>query len=463
MRWDGFTAMERDVRALVGDPRWMTLPPVVRAQVMAQRMLETPDGSRWLFGAHARWHRFGPADGRWHLSAPPSHTGVRSAARVVPPPPAIPPLPLPAGPDFAYERGSTQAFVGPDVPEGITEGIRAMLQAQRGLRRDDFPLPPEGFHGMFARDVTSPVAAVWGTVMWCAYAPAFDGNEILLSMFGEFLARPLPGDDWVRWLPPTSLDALVALYAERMAAGAARAGLHLVRLMTDTAAVLRADARFRPRAEALIAMAEPILAQPWLDHHALAGGAVRQAWLSRCPPRLLGATLTETSPGEHFRHSLYDLVESLSFTTARGADPRAAAAALLAADLHGRFAGAPAAADAVNLLYAWMDEESRHQLYVTLTDPSHPLRGFWPARGALPPALVPPDRRAAAALLGAAYATGLAWCRLTWTAPPSSGFAASSAVVPFLMHQRDDPFPAGGPGSVGSPHDHGRLPDRAWQ
>jgi hypothetical protein len=456
--------MERDVRALVGDPRWTTLPAVVRAQVMARRILETPDGSRWLFGAHARWHRFGRPGDRWHLSAPPSHPEVRSAARLLPPPAVIPPLPLPAGPDFVYERGSTQAFVGPDVPDGVTEGIRALLQAHRGLRRDDFPLPSGGFHEMFARDVTSPVAAVWATVMWCAYAPAFDGNEVLLSMFGEFLARPLPGDDWVRWLPPTSLDALVSLYAERMGAGAGEAGLRLVRLMTETATVLRADTRFRPRAEALLTMAQPILAQPWLDRHALAAGAVRQAWLSRCPPHLIGATLPEMSPGEHFRHSLYDLTEALAYTAVRGVDPRAAAASLLAADLDGRFAGSPAAADAVNRLYAWMDEESRHWLYTALADPSHPLRGYWPARGALPPALVPSDGRAAAALLGAAYATGLAWCRLTGTTPPANGFAASSAVVPFLIHQRDDPFPISGPGSLSDlSHDPGRLRDGAWQ
>ncbi|WP_182908982.1 hypothetical protein [Microbispora sp. H13382] len=450
MYWDGFTAMERDVRAVVGDPRWTLLPPLARAHTLTQRALVTPDGVRWLFGAHARWYRLDRVDGRWHLSAPPLHPAVRTAARPHPPDVAIPPALIPTGPDFAYDRGSTQAFVGPDVPHEITERLRALLLAHRGLRREDFPLSGSVYREIFARDVAATVAAVWGTIMWCAYAPAFDGNEVMLSMFGEFLARPLPGDDWVRWLPMGSLDALVALYAERMRSGAGDAGLRLAGLMAETATVLRADPRFRPRADALIAMAEPLLTSPWLDQHAMPGGAVRQAWLARCPPHLVPATLPEWAPGEHFRHTLYDLVEALGYTAARGMDPRAVAAALLAADVAGvcgvsepawAAPGSSPTAQVVTALYPWMDDELRQALYLALTDPAHPLRGCWPAGGELPPGLVPPDRETAAALLGSAYATGLAWCALTGTPAPTVGFPVCAAVVQCLIHQRDDPRP----------------------
>ncbi|MEV0974744.1 hypothetical protein [Microtetraspora glauca] len=439
MHWDGFTAIERDVRAMVADPRWAALPVPARAQAMARRALMTPDGACWLFGAHARWYRLDRVDGRWHLSAPPGSPVVRSAARPPHTAMGIPHLLIPAGPDFAVERGSTQAFVGPDVPEGVTERIRALVVAHRRRHRDDFPLPESCFRDVFAADVPGTVAAVWGTIMWCAYAPAFDGNEVLLSLFGEFLARPLPGDDWVRWLPPVPLDALVTLYTERMLARPGEAGARLAGrmagLVTETATALRADPRFRPRADALLAMAGPAAARPWLDEPAARAGAVRQAWLARCPPHLVMATLAETSPGEHFRHTLYDLVEALGHVAATGADPRAVAASLLAADV------AVVSPGVVAALYPWLDDEMRRSLYVALTDPAHPLRGCWPASGELPAALLPSGRDEAAALLGAAYATGLAWCRLTGTAPPPRGFPVSSAVVACLMHQRDDAVP----------------------
>lgn len=452
---------------MVGDPRWITLPPITKTQAIAQRVLTTPDGSQWVFGAHARWYRLDRADGRWHLSAPPSHPAIRSAARPGAPgaprapgtpmapgvfgtvTPPVPPQLIPTGPDFAYDRGSVQAFVGPDVPHDVTEGIRVLIKTHRGAPLDEFPLTG-GFGEVFARDVAGTIAAIWGTIMWCAYAPAFDGNEVMLSMFGEFLARPLPGDDWVRWLPLGSLEALVALYAERMRSGAREAGLRLAGLMTETAAVLRADPRFRPRADALIAMAEPLLTRPWLDQHAIPGGTVRQAWLTRCPPHLAPAALLEWAPGEHFRHTLYDLVEALSYTAARGMDPRTVAAALLAADVAGvcgvsepawAAPGSSQTARVVTALYPWMDDELRQALYLALTEPAHPLRGCWPAGGQLPPGLVPPDRETAAALLGSAYATGLAWCALTGTPAPPEGFAVCSAVAACLIHQRDDPRP----------------------
>ncbi|MFF5208399.1 hypothetical protein [Streptosporangium sp. NPDC000396] len=432
-QWDSFDAIESDVRTMVVDPRWATLPLPARAQAIALRILVTPDGGHWLFGAHARWYRQDPADGRWHLTAPPADPGFRAAAHVVRTTSMLMPYLVPGGPDFIADRGSVQGFVGPDVPPDITERVRDLVVSQRGRRREDFPLVGP-FAEIFAEEVASPVAAVWGTLMWCAYAPAFDGNEVLLSMFGEFLARPLPGDEWVRWLPPTSLNDLAALYGERVRAGHPEAGLRLVALMADTAGAIRSDPRFRPRASALLAMVDPVLRRTGPDSSVahLGDDAVRQAWLSRCPPHV---TLPDSSPAEHFQHALYDLVQALGFLVPKGADPRAVAASLLAADLS---ALAPRAADG---LYPWLDPELRHILHVVLTDPSHPLRGCWPRSGELPSALHPPDRATAAALLGAAYATGLAWCRLTGTTVPERGFATASALVHRLTHERDDPVP----------------------
>ncbi|MFC7718351.1 hypothetical protein [Nonomuraea recticatena] len=176
---------------------------------------------------------------------------------------------MPRGPDFAFSGWSSQAFVGPDVPSALTSEIRALVRADGRRSADEFPL--SSFREVFAGDVPGTVAAIWATIMWCAYAPAFDGNEQLLSVFGEYLGRPLPGDEWVRWLPSPPLTALVTLYGERVRADAPRAALRLAALMADTAGILAADARFAPRAQALIAMLEPILRNPGLDHQTATG------------------------------------------------------------------------------------------------------------------------------------------------------------------------------------------------
>ncbi|MCG5215350.1 hypothetical protein [Streptosporangium sp. KLBMP 9127] len=433
-QWDGFATIEGDVRAMVADPRWPGLPAQAKLQAVAARMLVTPDGGRWLFGAHARWYRLDPADGRWHLSAPPLDHTLRSAAHVVRHTTMLGPDLVPDGPDFSFEGGSTQGFVGPDVPVGITERVRALVVSRRPVRKEDFPITTEPFTAIFAGDVSSTVAAVWGTLMWCAYAPAFDGNEVLLSMFGEFLRRALPGDEWVRWLHPVSLDDLAGLYAERIRADTPKAGLRLVALMANTADAVLEDDRFRPRAEALLAMLEPALRAPGLDHDAARRGdaEVRRAWLARCPPQLSRAVVSETAPGEHFRHSMYDLIEALGYLGRRRADPRVVAASLLAADV------SAVAPESAARLYPWLDPELRHVLHATLTDPAHALRRLWPVDGDLPAALHPPDRGTAAALLGAAYATGLAWSRLLEVETPSNGFATASATVRRLTHHRDD-------------------------
>lgn len=439
VQWDPFGAIERDIRAMVADPRWAGVPAPTQVQSMSARLLLTPDGACWLFGRHARWYRHDPAERRWHLSAPPADALARAAARPMHPAPPIPESFLPTAADFSFDRGSIQAFVGPDVPPSVIGGVRALLDAHRSARPGT-PCVSGPLGAVFYADVPAAVAAVWGTIMWCAYAPAFDGNEELLSMFGEFLTRPLPGDDWVRWLPPMPLDALAALYSARLEGGDAAAASSLAGLMADTARVLLADPRFGPRAAALLAMVEPLHARPWLDHPSLDTMALSRAWLARCPARLRGAVLAETAPGEHFRHSLYDLVQALAFVTAHGADPRAVAASLLAADVQ---AVAPGVA---SQLYPLLDGELRQTYYVTLAEPRHPLRGCWPRAGEPPAALRPPDRGSAAALLGAGYATGLAWCRLTGTPSPPTGFPTSAATVSCLIHERDDPLP-GVPGT----------------
>lgn len=539
--WNAFTAVEAAVRAMVADPRWPGLPVPDRAQVIAARALVTPEGDRWLFGAHARWYLHDPADGRWHLSPPPRDARTRDARH---PAAVLPVRVIPRGPDFAAEPGSTQAFVGPDVPTGLTDQIRLLLRAEERRSERDYPL--SAFDAIFARDVPSTVAAIWGTIMWCAYAPAFDGNERLITAFGEYLRRPLPGDEWVRWLPAPPLLDLVTLVSERLRAGHSRAALRLAATMADTAQILLSDPRFRPRALALLTMVEPTLRQPHLDDRAALRDdhTVRQAWLDRLPERLGRAALVETDPETHFRHTVYDLLEALDFTT----EPSRAAAAFLAdlSDSRGLLPGfldhrlrrayeelaqagltSTSAAETTQpegfptqapLPYPWragppetgayaavprtgaqavpetgahalpgtgahaipeagahalpgtgahaMPETGAHALPGTgapgfgvsraseVERPSAPVREgsraseaerrSAPVRGearASGSGVEPPDRAAAAAVLGAAYAVGLAWGRVTGARVPERGFAGAAALVHRLIPERDDlPF-----------------------
>ncbi|MEU7855743.1 hypothetical protein [Nonomuraea sp. NPDC049141] len=557
--WNAFTAVEADVRAMVADPRWQGLPVPVRAQVIAARALVTPEGDRWLFGAHARWYLHDPADGRWHASPPPRGALTRNAGH---PAAVLPTRVIPRGPDFAAEPGSTQAFVGPDVPHALTDRIRLLLRGEERRSERDYPM--SAFDQIFARDVPSTVAAIWGTIMWCAYAPAFDGNERLITAFGEYLRRPLPGDEWVRWLPAPPLLDLVTLVSERLRAGHSRAALRLAAMMADTAQILLSDPRFRPRALALLTMVEPTLRQPHLDDRAALRDdhTVRQAWLDRLPERLGRGVLVETDPEAHFRHTVYDLVEALDFTT----EPARAAAAFLAdlSDSRGLLPGYldhrlrraydelaragltstsaaettqpegfpaqtpppypwrsdPPETGAYAVPSSWtgvgvhampetgayaMPETGAHAVpgtgayampetgayalpetgahavpgtgaYVTPGTGTHGARqpGAFavpetgahampetgahsvPGTGAhgVPGAgraasvqeearasgsgVEPPDRAAAAAVLGAAYAVGLAWGRLTGARVPERGFAGAAALVHRLIPERDD-------------------------
>ncbi len=433
--WNAFTATEAEVRSMVADARWRSLPEPDRAHAIASRTLVTRDGDRWLFGAHARWHLHDPADGRWHLAPPPRGLRARQVGHHAT---ALPYDIVPSGPDFAPEPGSTQAFVGPDVSVKLCEQVRELLRAH--CRRSELDHPLTAFDEIFAADVPSTVAAIWGTVMWCAYAPAFDGNERLLTIFGEFLRRPLPGDEWVRWLPAPPLIDLVSLVGERHRSGHPRTALRLAALIADTAHILLSDIRFRPRALALLTMVEPALKRPGLDDAAAGDDrALRRAWLRRCPPRLARAVLVETSPDAQLAHTVYDLVEALAFTP----DPPRAAATYLA-DL----------SDSRGLLPARLDHRLRHayeelrRAGLTSTSASERTEpdGF-PVRGPevrprtdsfREPDPMPPDRNGAAAVLGAAYAVGLAWSGVSGAQVPERGFAGSAPLVHRLIHERDD-------------------------
>ncbi|WP_436838703.1 hypothetical protein [Nonomuraea cavernae] len=459
--WDAFAAAEAEVRALVADHRWPGLPMPARAHAIAARTLGTPGGDRWLFGAHARWHLHDPADGRWHLSPPPGGMRARRAGHAAA---VLPSWMIPHGPDFAAEPGSTQAFIGPDVPAALTDQVRVLLRAQGRKSEHDFPLT--AFGEIFASDVPGTVAAVWGTVMWCAYAPAFDGNEGLITIFGEYLRRPLPGDEWVRWLPAPPLLDLVTLVAERVRSGRSREALRLTAVMADTAQVLLADSRFRPRALALLTMVEPALDRPGLDDRAALRDdeTVRQAWLERCPARLARAVLAETDPSAHFCHTVYELSEALAFTR----DPAHAAATLLA-DLSDSRGMLPGRLD--HRLRRAYGELARAGLTGTSAAESTEPDGF-PVLGPAQPLpadphgrhgqvaregegwhvlvrapgqhvvsgfeIEPPDRASAAAVLGSAYAAGLAWARVSGARVPERGFAGQSALVRRVAHERDD-------------------------
>ncbi|MGN9843026.1 hypothetical protein ACTMTI_33375 [Nonomuraea sp. H19] len=432
--WDAFTAAEAEVRAMVADPRWQGISVPDRAHVLAARILVTPDGDRWLFGAHARWHLYDPADGRWHLAPPPRGTRARQVQH---PAAVLPDEVLPRGPDFHAEPGSTQAFIGPDVSGDLTERLRVLLRASGRKSELDYPLT--AFDEIFASDVPGTVAAVWGTIMWCAYAPAFDGNERLITVFGEYLRRPLPGDEWVRWLAAPPLLDLVTLVAERARAGRSRAALRLAAVMADTAQILMCDSRFRPRALALLTMVEPLLRRPGLDDALPDDEAVRAAWLSRCPVRLGRALLVETDPGRHFAHCVYDLAEALSFMP----DP-AKGTAMFLADLSDSRGLLPERLDH-RLRMAYEELERAGRTGTSAAETTAPDGFSIPARPigvstAPAPALevAPPDRASAAAVLGAAYATGLAWGRLTGAKVPERGLAGQSVIVRRLIHERDD-------------------------
>ena len=159
----------------------------------------------------------------------------------------------------------------------------------------------------------------------------------------------------------------------RAAAGRRPHGrLHVARALWETAEALRGEPAFRPRADALAAMAGTALRMVPTDHAGVRFGdqAIVQEWLRRCPPELRVTLLRDTAPGDHFRLACYDLAAAAAALPAAAAGPaeaRRVAFALLAADLD-------AAPGAVAAVLPWLDHEGVRTLQ-SIGQPAHPLRG----------------------------------------------------------------------------------------
>ncbi|MCO5996175.1 hypothetical protein [Actinoallomurus rhizosphaericola] len=437
---DPFAVVERDTRAMVTAGWWPATPPLQRQNLVAGRMLVLPDGTWWLFGAWARWYRWLPADGQWHLCPPPRLPMTRTSARPLGqgmPVPRIPPHLVPSGPDFTVEPPQSLPFVDVDVRPEVTSRVRATVESAAALPPQDYP----HWWNTFSSATPSTVAIGWGVMLWSAAAPVFDSglDAQLLGLWSPYRARPLPAADGPRWLTPPPLEALVGLYAERLRAHRVDAAVVILRTMWAMASALREDSRFRARADALLAILGATLHNPTVDYAALPYGdqALVQQWLTRCPPALAPALRIEASAGEHFRNAFYDLAVCLASIAGDPAEhgyvePRLIAAALLAADL------AVVRHDVVEQVIGWLDPETRRATQAILTGTDHPLRRFWPQDGRLPPLLrrrVETLRPAArGALLATVYAADLAWCRLGGGIPARPrGFPVPVAVLAEIL------------------------------
>ncbi|MCO5985045.1 hypothetical protein NE235_02865 [Actinoallomurus spadix] len=433
---DPFAVVERDTRAMVTAGWWPATPPLQRQNLVAARMLVLPDGTWWLFGAWARWYRWLPADGQWHLCPPPRLPMTRTSARPLGqgmPVPRIPPHLVPSGPDFAVEPPQSLPFVDVDVRPEVTSRVRATVESAAALPSHDYP----HWWNAFSSSAPSTVAVGWGVMLWSAAAPVFDSalDTQLLGLWSPYRARPLPAADGPRWLTPPPLESLVGLYAERLRARRVDAAVVILRTMWAMASALREDSRFRVRADALLAILDATLHNPTVDYAALPYGdqALVQQWLTRCPPTLAPALRIEASAGEHFRNAFYDLAVCLASIAGDPAEhgyvePRLIATALLAADL------AVVRREVTEQVIGWLDPETRRAAQAILTGPGHPLRRFWPQDGRLPPPLrrrVEALRPAArGALLATMYAVDLAWCRLGGGIPARPrGFPVPVAIM----------------------------------
>ncbi|MEV5748257.1 hypothetical protein AB0L00_10600 [Actinoallomurus sp. NPDC052308] len=437
---DPFAVVERDTRAMVTAGWWPTTPPLQRQNLVAGRMLVLPDGTWWLFGAWARWYRWLPADGQWHLCPPPRLPMTRTSARPLGqgmPVPRIPPHLVPSGPDFTVEPPQSLPFVDVDVRPEVTARVRATVESAAALPAQDYP----HWWNAFSPSTPSTVAVGWGVMLWSAAVPVFYSglDAQLLGLWSPYRARPLPGADGPRWLTPPPLETLVGLYAERLRAHRVDAAVVILRTMWAMASALREDTRFRARADALLAILGATLHNPTVDYGALPYGdqAIVQQWLTRCPPALAPALRIEASAGEHFRNAFYDLAVCLASIAGDPAEhgyvePRLIAAALLAADL------AVVRRDVVEQVIVWLDPETRRATQAILAGTDHPLRRFWPQDGRLPPLLrrrVESLRPAArGALLATVYAADLAWCRLGGGIPARPrGFPVPVAVLAEIL------------------------------
>ncbi|WP_344957313.1 AAA family ATPase [Actinomadura miaoliensis] len=415
---------------------WASAPPQQRQHALSGRVLVLPDGTRWLFGAWARWYRLHPSDGQWYLCPPPRSPQIRMAARpaqhaAMGQMPALPPHVIPAGPDFSYDAPAAQPFVRRSFLPDLTSQVRSTVESAAALPVAEYPHTWQ----QFTPQTPSTVAAAWGVLLWCAPAPVFDArmDEQMLDLWRPYRAKPLPQVDGPRWLTPPSLESLAGLYAERLRASRVDAAVVVLRTMWAVASALREDVRFRARADALLAILGVTLSNPTVDYDVLPYGdqALVQQWLTRCPPHLVPALRDESSPGDNFRHAFYNLAEVVGKLSGQHADPayiepRLVGAALLAADLN------VVRRDVAGNIVPWLDPEIRYTVQAVLDQQGHPLRRLWPEDLRLPEPLRSAISRGddAETLLAAMYALDLAWCRLAGGMPARPrGFPVPNAVI----------------------------------
>ncbi|GAA3241217.1 hypothetical protein [Actinocorallia longicatena] len=435
---DAFATAERDVKALVGARSWAGQAAGQRQQAVAARVLALPDGSEWVFGAWARWYRKHAADTEWYLCPPPYATAVRGSARTAATSSPLPPHVVPVGPDFsAVTAADALPFVDVDLSR-LTGPARAIVEAAAALSPAEYPRPEAPrWVQEFSPHVPVTVAVTWGVMLFCADAPVFDAalDDSLLALWNPYRVAPLPLIAGPRWLTPPTLEQLAGLYGERVRAGASGAASGILRTIWATASALREEKRFRPRADALLA----ILGGDGKNDERAAqqnDAALVTAWIGRCPGNLASSLRAETSAGEHLRHAFYDFAEALVPSAGAPGDvhfvePRLIAASLLAADL------SVIRQDVVGQVIAWLDPEVRYTIQAMIAQPGHPLRRrFWPAETHLPDQL----RRATrdpAGLLASLYHLDLAWCRLGGGIPARPrGFPATIALLTELIGDR---------------------------
>ncbi|MCO5972596.1 hypothetical protein [Actinoallomurus soli] len=429
---DPFAAIETDVRGITSSPWWMGAPPHARAEALTSRMLAGA-GEWWLFGAWGRWYRCG-LDGNWHLCPPPFDPAARQAVMPAPPGAGRPPVPpsiLTTGPDLTPGPLAGDGLFGAPPSPTVLGRLQQTVTAAATANPAQFPLQDPHF----LPGTPSPIAVSFFAVLWCAGAPVTMDDHPILGLYARHLVPAAPGP---RWFLQPALPLIVGAYTERLRAGDPMGASYVARVLWETAEALRGEPAFRPRADALAAIAATTLRMVPNDHAGVRYGdpAIVQEWLRRCPPELRVTLLRETAPGDHFRLACYDLAAMAAALPAAAAGPaeaRRVAFALLAADLD----GAPGAAAAV---LPWLDPEAVRTLQ-SLAQPGHPLRELWPVDGTLPGAVAGADPQILRTLLAAAYATALSWCRLAGMAPPRPGFTVPAALLKAI-----DAGPEPGPG-----------------
>ncbi|MEV5752281.1 hypothetical protein AB0L00_31055 [Actinoallomurus sp. NPDC052308] len=421
---DPFAAIETDVRGITSSPWWMGAPPHARAEAITSRMLAGA-GEWWLFGAWGRWYRCG-LDGNWHLCPPPFDPAARQAVMPAPPGAGRPPVPpsiLTTGPDLTPGPLAADGLFGAPPAPVVLGRLQQTVTAAASANPAQFPMQDP----LFLPGTPSPVAVSFFAMLWCTGAPVALDDHPLLGLYGRHLTPTAPGPRW--FLPPT-LPLIVGAYTERLRAGDPMGASYIARALWETAEALRGDPAFRPRADALAAMAGTTLRMVPSDHAGVRYGdqAIIQEWLRRCPAELRVTLLRETATGDQFRLACYDLAAAAAALPAAAAGPaeaRRVAFALLAADLE----GVPGAATAV---LPWLDPEAVRTLQA-LGQPGHPLRELWPVDGTLPSAVAGADPQILRSLLAVSYATALSWCRLANMAPPRPGFTVPAALMKAIV------------------------------